>query len=80
VEVKEMTQDEYRKYEMNRQEIISKNRSFRIRRLPLLDQPPRIEPPLKRVVYSQDKDGLTYEGTLRAGEEVPPGMILKLEV
>jgi len=74
------TYEEYRAYEMNRQEIISRNRSRRLRGLPLLPQPPKVAPPKKRVVYSREKDGsLTYEGTLREGEDVPEGMVLKLE-
>ena len=53
---------------------------LRLQGKPLLPQPPRVEPPLKRVVYSREGDGsLTFEGVLREGEEVPSGMILKLE-
>jgi hypothetical protein len=74
------TYDEWSRYNAQRIDIISRNRSLRMQGKPLLPQPARCEPPPKRVVYSREPDGaLTYEGTLREGEQVPEGLILKLE-
>jgi hypothetical protein len=74
------TYDEWAKYNAKRIDIISRNRSLRMQGKPLLPQPARCEPPPKRVVYSREPDAsLTYEGTLREGEQVPEGLILKLE-
>lgn len=74
------TYDEWARYNAKRIDIISRNRSLRMQGKPLLPQPARCEPPPKRVVYSREPDGsLTYEGTLREGEVVPEGLILKME-
>ena len=71
-----MTYNEYSKYMANRREIISKNRSNRLKRLPLLEVPAKIEPP--KILVAYEPDG-TYYGTINDLSELPNGYKVKLE-
>jgi hypothetical protein len=74
------TREEYAAYEHARQEIISRNRSRRIRGLSILPTPPKLEPPKVRVAYEPDG---TYMGRLpdnpEDDPELPEGTVIKLE-
>jgi hypothetical protein len=71
-----MTEKEYSEYNYKRSAIISRNRSNRLKHLPLLEVPAKIFPPKIMVAY--EKDG-TYAGVLSDISELPDGCHVKFE-
>ena len=73
-----MTYREYQIYMNNRRQIISENKSRRMRRIheESLPVPPKIEPPKCRVAYDLKGD---YIGRLLDDDEIPENSIIKLE-
>ena len=69
----------YHQRERERREIISENRSRRLRKgtkLPPIPVPDKLPKPMVRVAYTPDG---TYYGRLIGDEEVPEGFTVKLE-
>lgn len=73
-----MTRREYSEYMTKRADIISENRSRRMRvpTQPPLPVPPKISPPAARVAYTRDG---SYVGRLADDQLVPHGCVVKLE-
>jgi hypothetical protein len=71
-----MTYNEYAAYMRNRQEIISTNRSNRLKKLPLLKVPDKIKPP--QVIVAYEPDG-TYAGVINSLDELPAGYKYKMQ-
>lgn len=72
-----MTYKEYENYMSKRRNIISKNRSNRLKGLPQLKVPPKINPPTCLVVYEPDG---TYYGRINDLSELPNGYKVKTEL
>jgi hypothetical protein len=72
-----MNYAEYSKYMANRRDIISINRGYQIKGLPLLPVPPIIEAPKVRIAYLKEDN--SYAGRLKEGEECPPECYTKFE-
>jgi hypothetical protein len=68
---------EYVKYMADRQIIIDINRVNRIKGLPSLPVPPKLEPPKVRIAYSKNDN--SYIGRLKDGEECPEDCYVKFE-
>lgn len=72
-----MTYEEYSKYMANRADIILINKGNRIKGLPELPVPEKIEAPKVRIAYSKNDN--SYMGRLKDGEECPEDCYIKLE-
>jgi hypothetical protein len=72
-----MTYAEYSKYMANRADIIRINAGNRIKGLPALTVPEKIEPPKVRVAYSKLDD--SYMGRLSDDDEIPEDCYAVLE-
>ena len=72
-----MTYKEYQNYMSNRANIISQNRSNRLKKLPLLEVPAKIPCPKVRVAYY--KADKSYAGLLLDDVECPNDCYIKLE-
>ena len=71
-----MTQTEYKAIRKERQEAVSKNRSLRMRGLPLVAVPEIPELPMIPFAYTLDG---TYEGRLSDASECPSGCVVRYE-
>ena len=73
-----MTRKEYNDYMAQRAQVISENRSRRMRvpQQAPLPVPPKIKAPMARVAYEANG---TYYGRLAENEPIPDGMTVKLE-
>lgn len=72
-----MTYEEYSKYMANRADIININKGNRIKGLPQLPVPEKIEAPKVRIAYSKLDD--SYIGRLADDEEIPEDCYAVLE-
>jgi hypothetical protein len=70
-----MTYKEWNNYMQIRREIISKNRSNRLKKLPLLQVPEKIDCP--KVIAAFESDG-TYYGIIESLDELPHGYKYKM--
>src|SRR5208282_2522647 len=73
---KHAEQPDYKKLRMERDQIISQNRSHRMKGLPALPVPSKPEVPMVPVAYAADG---TYEGRLEDAADCPPGCHVKWE-
>jgi hypothetical protein len=72
-----MNVQEYQKYMSNRRDIISTNKSNRMKGLPQLTVPEKLEAPKVRIAYSKNDN--SYMGRLKEDEECPEDCYIKLE-
>jgi hypothetical protein len=70
-----MNYTEWSKYMNNRREIISQNRSNRLKKLPLLVVPEKLKPP--QVIAAYEPDG-SYAGIINSLDELPEGYKYKM--
>ena len=68
---------EYSKYMSHRRDIISTNKSNRMKGLPQLPVPEKLEAPKVRIAYSKCDN--SYMGRLKDDEECPEDCYTKLE-